>query len=159
VGVGGKKLNTGVTGKKSLFRPGPQPNEIYRYALAPRFMVSKSSEENSWEVRMRLFLRVTDDAGKPHAGRAVTTRRKAAAAGWFNQHWFAKTLATIQFIGDENGQITVGEGDHAVAISTTPKAWSCPVSIDTDALERMMASQKITRDKLQNPDDVDPNDE
>ena len=159
VSVNGKKLNTGVTGKKSLFRPGPQPNEVYRYALAPKFMVSKSSEVNSWELRMRLFIRITDDAGKPHEGRAVTTRRKAAAAGWFNQHWFAKTLATIQYVGEENGQITAGEGDQLVAISTSPKSWSCPVSIDADALVRMMAGQKLTRDKLQDSDGVDPNDE
>ena len=159
VGVSGKKSNTGVTGKKSLFRPGPQPNEVYRYAIAPKFTVSQSREDNSWELRMRLFLRITDDAGTPHTGRAVTTRRKAAAGGWFNQHWFAKTLATIQYIGDEDGHITIGEGDSAVTILAKPKAWSCPISIDTAAVERMMSSQKITRDKLQSSEEADQNDE
>lgn len=157
VNAAGKKISTGVTGKKSLFRPGPQPNEVYRYAVAPKFFASNSSEKHCWEVRLRLFLRITDESGKPHSGRAVTTRRKAAAAGWFNQHWFAKTLATIQHIGDDAGQISVGEGEDAIVISTTPKAWSCPVSIDTDALERMMEGQKATRHRLQKSEETDQN--
>ncbi len=71
VDVNGKNRNTGVTGKKSLFRPGPQPNEVYRYQIAPKFFASGSSEADSWEVRLRLAIRVTDEAGTPHSGRAV----------------------------------------------------------------------------------------
>ncbi len=146
--VSGKNLNTGVTGRKSLFRPGPQPNEVYRYAVSPRFFASGIREINSWEVRLRLALRVTDDAGTPHSGRSVTTRRKAAAKNWFNQHWFAKTLAVMQHIGDDCGNVVIGNGGQRVQVSSAPKSWTCPVSIDSAAIDRMMAEQKMSRDEL-----------
>lgn len=144
----GERRSTGVTGKKSLFRPGPQANEVYRYAIAPKFYSSRGKAIDSWEVRMRLFLRVTNESGTPHTGRAVVTRRKAAANGWFNQHWFAKTLAVIQHLG-EDGLITIGDGHRRIEVSKTPKSWTCPVAIDSAASERMMAEQKETRDALQ----------
>ena len=142
----GKEHKTGMTGKRSLFRPG-QENEVFRYAISPRFFVSGLWTENSWEVRMRLSVRVTDEAGVPHSGRSVITRRKAAAKSWYNQHWFAKTLAVIQHLGPD-GTIVVGAGDRRVEIDATPKSWTCQVSIDSAALERMMAEQKTTRDAL-----------
>lgn len=144
--VEGQKRNTGVTGKKSLFRVG-KPNEVYKYAVAPRFFASGGHRLDSWELRLRLFVRVTDEAGTPHTGLAVTTRRKAAAKGWFNQHWFAKTLAVIQYLG-KDGFIEVGEKARRVLVETTPKSWTCPVAIDQDAVQRMMAEQKRTRDLL-----------
>lgn len=152
VDVNGKNRNTGVTGKKSLFRPGPQPNEVYRYQIAPKFFASGSSEADSWEVRLRLAIRVTDEAGTPHSGRAVIARRKDAAKGWYNQHWFAKTLATIQHIS-RDGVVEIGTGDRLFAVSATPKSWTCPVSIDASAIERMMEEQKESRRARQQPTD------
>ena len=158
--VTGEKRRTGVTGKKSLFRPGPEPNEIYRYALSPKFAASGRGLLDSWEVRMRLFLRMTDDSGAPHSGRAVTTRRKAAAKGWFNQHWFAKTLAAIQHVGGDQDLIMIGAGDRSVQVSTKPKSWICPVSIDSAAIARMMAEQKQTRESLvDSNEETEPSDE
>ena len=69
---------------------------------------------------------------------------KDAAKGWYNQHWFAKTLATIQHIS-KGGVIEVGAGDRLFAVSATPKSWTCPVSIDAGAIERMMEEQRESR--------------
>ena len=147
IDVTGKRKNTGVTGKKSLFRPGPRPNEIYRYFICPVFTISNEKITNSWEVRLRLYLRVTDNSEVPLTGRAIISRRKNAAKTWFNQHWFAKTLAVIQFLSD-NGVIKIGSVDRKLEISTSPMSWVCPVSIDFEAINRMMAYQKTTRDEL-----------
>jgi len=111
--------------------------------VAPTFFASGARSADSWEVRLRLVLRVTNEAGAPFSGRAVLARRKAAAKSWFNQHWFAKTLAVMQHIG-KDGSITIGAGDRQLAVSTAPKSWTCPVSIDSAAVERMMQEQKST---------------
>jgi hypothetical protein len=86
---------------------------------------------------MRIYVRITDVAGKPHEKRAITRRRKKVANDWWNKEWFARTIAVMQAIANGGSEITVGSGNKKVTVSTKPLAWECPVAIDYAAVERI----------------------
>jgi hypothetical protein len=132
--VDGRNTWVGVTGEKTY---GKGDNATpFRYQLAPVFRVGRD-ETGKWWVTTRVYVRITDCEGKPHAKKAITKRRKTVTKGWWNKEWLARTLAVMQAISGGKQQIEIGSGKRRVAVNTAPLEWECPVSIDLEALERV----------------------
>ena len=109
---------------------------VYHYQLAPIFRVGFDGDGNAW-VTTRVYARVTEPDGTPFKGKAIGRRRKHLAKSWWNQHWLARTLALMQAIANDSGQILVGPAGRQVVASADPMTWECPVSIDEAAVERL----------------------
>jgi hypothetical protein len=132
--VDGRATRVAVTGER-LYGSGERAVP-FRYQLCPTFRVGLD-EAGAWWVTMRIYVRITDVAGKPHVKRAITRRRKKVANDWWNKEWFARTIAVMQAIANGGSEITVGSGNKKVTVSTKPLAWNCSVAIDYAAVERI----------------------
>ncbi|MFN0007196.1 MAG: hypothetical protein ACKVXR_04745 [Planctomycetota bacterium] len=130
----GKRTTVSVTGKRQ-WGFGTRA-ETYHYQLAPQFRVGFDSAGHAW-VTTRIYARVTQVDGTPFEGKAIGRRRRHLAKSWWNQHWLARTLAVMQAIASEPGLIVVGPPENRIAIATAPLSWSCPVSIDESAVQRI----------------------
>jgi hypothetical protein len=132
--VDGRRTRVGATGEKSY---GSGDRAVpFRYQLCPTFRVGQD-EESRWWMTMRLYVRITDTDGQPHQKKAIIRRRKKVTKGWWNQEWFARTLAVMQWLGKGGPEIAVGPVNCRVTVSTTPTSWDCPVAIDYQAVERI----------------------
>ena len=129
----------------------------YRYQLGPVFRVSFDDEGVVW-VMLRLYVRVTDQDGKPLDVRLIPSRRKRVTRNWWNRQWLQRTVGMMQFIAGEGaditGEIVIGSGKQAVTVNVSPLSWECPVSIDVEALDRVghfqaeLAAVRETEDTL-----------
>ena len=108
----------------------------FRYQLCPTFRAGYD-EAGSWWVTMRVYVRITDTAGIPHEKKAIIRRRKKVTKGWWNNDWFARTLAVMQAVAGHKAEIVIGSGSGALIVSTQPLGWDCPVAIDHQAVEKI----------------------
>ena len=132
--VDGRHTRVALTGEKTQPRGrGPEP---FRYQLCPRFRVGFDEDHVCW-VTLRIYVRVTDRDGVPHQRKAITRRRKTVTRSWWNKEWFARTLGMMQALSEGCSEIVVGSGRRSVTVSCQPMQWSCPVSIDYGAVERL----------------------
>lgn len=151
----GTKSRVNVTGIRQ-FGYGERTQK-YHYQLAPIFRVGTDTERKWW-VTTRVYVRVTQPDGTPLAGKAITSRRKHVAKSWWNQHWFARTMGVMQALTENGMEIVVTDGQQRVAISTTPLTWNCPISIDSEAVDRIgdfqeeMASLRYTDEETEEAD-------
>lgn len=152
--VDGRNAWVGVTGEKSLGQ-GERATP-FRYQLAPMFKIGQD-ESGRWWVTTRVYVRVTTVDGEPIVKKGIGRRRKVVTRSWWNKEWFSRTLAVMQAIGNADSTIEIGSGHRTVRISTVPLNWECPVSINTDALDRVgdfqeeMAAMRF----MEEPDDED----
>lgn len=128
----------------------------FHYQLAPRFRASRD-EEGSWWVTTRLYVRVTDTSGTPFELKDITRRRKSVTKSWWNKEWIARLLGVMQALRTSDSDIQIGEGQHAVTVSAVPLEWSCPVSIDVIALDRIGDVQEEMA-AIRSADDSDDSD-
>lgn len=153
--VDGRKTRVAVTGEKQL--GSGERASSFRYQLCPTFRVGQDEQGSFW-VTMRLYVRITDVAGQPHQKKAIIRRRKNVTKSWWNQEWFARTVAVMQNLGGGTSEIAVGSGSKKVSISTEPFEWDCPVAIDYVAVERMGNFQEELAE-LRYVDEEDESDE
>lgn len=132
--VDGRRTHVALTGERQ-YGFGERATR-FRYQLAPRFRVGRD-DSGQWWVTTRIYIRVTDLAGIPFQGKAIIRRRKAVTRSWWNKEWLARTLGVMHALSTDQGVIRIGEGHRAVTVSTSPLEWSCPVALDTAALERI----------------------
>jgi hypothetical protein len=124
----GSKGRLKVTGERK-FWIGPDLRETTRYHLSPAFSPSLDTfGRPCYILRIRLFL--TDVEGKPLPLRKAISRRKKICAGWWNDAWLARTLATLQFItGGEELKLGFTEA-CGLSISAVPRLLQSPEGID-----------------------------
>lgn len=109
----------------------------FRYQLAPKFYVSRDQEARWW-VTLRLYVRVTTCDGKPLEGKDILRRRKKVTKGWWNKHWLVRTLGVVQALTQDGDRyVRTGFEPHQVAMDSEPLQWSCPISIDGEAVDRL----------------------
>jgi hypothetical protein len=155
--VDGSKTRVGVTGLRQSGY-GDRAKQ-FKYQLAPRFRIGRDTE-GKWWITTRLYVRVTELDGTPFIGKSIASKRKTVTRSWWNQHWLARTLGVMQFFADACNEIVISDGVAKVVVSTTPLSWDCPVSIDSEAVERIgdfqeeMASLRFTEeDSLEEAED------
>ena len=132
--AGGKKSTVAVTGFRQ-WGSGENATKFF-YQLAPFFRILVSRD---WEVSvvLRVYVRVTDNQDKLFEGKAINRRRKRVTKSWWNDHFLARVLGIVQYFGEGDDEISVGNADHEIRIATRPLTWECSVSIDEEAVDRV----------------------
>jgi hypothetical protein len=108
----------------------------FLYQLAPRFSPQREVD-GSWNVIVKVYIRVTTPAGMTFEGKEIGRRRKVVSKSWWNKEWLARLLGVVQALQTSEGLIEIGEGDRAVVMQTKPLSWECPVGLDVVALSGM----------------------
>lgn len=101
----------------------------FLYQLSPRFLPWRDFD-GTWNVVVRIYVRVTTLEGVPFEGKEIGRRRKIVAKSWWNKEWLARLLGVVQALETSDGCIEIGEGLRAVVMLTTPLNWQCPVGLD-----------------------------
>lgn len=134
--VDGRKTRVSMAGEKQ-YGWGDRATR-FRYQLCPKFKPG-IDDNGDWWVTLGIYVRVTDLAGKPYELKDIIRRRKKVTKNWWNKEWLARTIGMMQALKDteDNDLITIGTGNHQVAVVTNPLEWECPVSIDVEAVDRI----------------------
>jgi hypothetical protein len=123
-----------VCGEKHRWRPN-EKGEDYNWQLAPDVRCYGSSRD-PWEFRTRVILRVTYRDGVPVEPKRVITFRRHAANNWNQDKFRDLNLLFMQHLAPGEATVTIGEANQAVVISTFPRTFQSPISIDEDALPK-----------------------
>ncbi|CAB3799988.1 hypothetical protein [Paraburkholderia fynbosensis] len=107
----------------------------FAYQLSPAFS-PKQGPDGSWEVLLRIYVRVTTLEGVPFEGPEINRRRKIVTKSWWNQKWLRLLLGIVQSLETGPDTIQIGTGPRSVTMSTRPLMWECPVGLDVVALAR-----------------------
>jgi hypothetical protein len=143
----GKNRRVGIVGERS-FSAGRNKSR-YRYHLAPTFSAVWNSDRYGIIVRPRIH--ITDLQGNLLLTRAAVARRKDIGGTWWNDDWFLRIQAVMQFLSMD-GKIVVGSAaDEMVAVDSTPRTWQVAVGINEVALQ----DAKANRDEIAKHDDPD----
>lgn len=129
--VDGRPTKVQLTGERNKTRGDTVQSTLYQ--LAPRFRPQREAD-GTWNVVLKIYIRVTDANGKIFEGKEIARRRKGVTKAWWNNHFLARLLGIIQALETRAGHIEVGEGRRAVVVDTAPLCWQCPVGLDVEAL-------------------------
>jgi hypothetical protein len=107
--------------------------ERFRHHLALQFRPSlRLYGRPVIQVRNRVYL--TDLAGRPLEGIKLVRRRKLLCRDWWNHQWLSRLLASVTFLGDEQGEIALTErSTERVVIAARPITLTAPDGIDEAA--------------------------
>ncbi|MBS0377197.1 MAG: restriction endonuclease [Proteobacteria bacterium] len=151
--VDGRPTSVQLTGERT--KGWGDTASKFRYQLAPTFRPQKEWD-GSWNVVVRLYIRVTTLEGVLFEGKEIGRRRKVVSRSWWNKEWLARLLGAVQALQTELGHIVVGEGAQRVVIETKPLTWECPVGLDALALSGMSdIGEEIAQVRVREEDDAD----
>lgn len=120
-----------VTGERKWRRDGANP---YRYHVAPEFYIIRDSDD-SWEVALRVRVRITHADGAVPTGKGVNKRRKKLCKNWWNQQWLNKVVGIAYFLAEGESQIVIGDGPrNRLLIEASPQTWEISVRLNEEAL-------------------------
>lgn len=130
----------------------------FLYQLSPRFSPWRDFD-GTWNIVVRIYIRVTTPDGIPFEGKEIGRRRKIVAKSWWNKEWLARLLGVVQALETSDGRIEIGEGLHAVVMLTRPLNWQCPVGLDVLALSGLsdLGEEIATYRTREGDDDEDEN--
>jgi hypothetical protein len=128
----GSKSFVNSVGERTYWRPGL--SVPYKYQLAPGFSTVHLTE-TSLAVLVRLRVRFTDQHGAVLPARTATSRRKHLCKNWWNDDWFNRTLATMQFLSSGDRIVIGSTPAETIAIATAPDQWTVPLRINEAVLE------------------------
>ena len=101
----------------------------YRYHLAPVFS-AEALPSGGLALFVRVRLRLTDDNGIPLKGRTIVSRRKHLCKNWWNDDWFHRMLAIMQFLSDD-GTIVIGPiSSDQIVVNVAPDSWEVPIRVE-----------------------------
>jgi hypothetical protein len=106
-------------------------------------------------VRPRIH--ITNLKGEPLTPRGALARRKDIGGTWWNDDWFLRIQAVMQFLSN-GAEIVIGSLPHEkVVVAMQPRTWQVAVSIDDAAVK----DAKTDRDEIAKREDIeeDENDE
>lgn len=129
--VDGRATNVQLTGERT--KGWGERASRFLYQLAPIFRPQLDTD-GSWNVIVRVYVRVTTLEGELFEGVEIGRRRKVVTRSWWNQQWLARLLGVVQGLETSPGQVMIGEGKRAVIMQTQMLSWECPVGLDVLAL-------------------------
>ncbi|WP_207003578.1 hypothetical protein [Trinickia mobilis] len=132
--VDGRATSVQLTGERTKGW-GERASRFF-YQLAPIFR-PQLDIDGSWNVVVKVYVRVTTLEGELFEGIEIGRRRKVVTRSWWNQQWLARMLGVVQGLETSPGQVMIGEGKRAVIMQTRPLSWECPVGLDVLALSGM----------------------
>lgn len=143
----GKDRRVGVVGERT-FGVGRNKSR-YRYYLAPTFSAVWNTD--SYGIILRPRIHITTLQGTPFSARGALARRKDIGGTWWNDDWFHRIHAVMQFLSD-GAQIVVGSlPNERVVVERNPRTWEVAVSINDAAVR----DAKADRDEIANREDTD----
>src|SRR5207247_2505148 len=129
----------------------------FLYQLAPRFHPQYDAD-GSWNVVLRVYIRVTTPEGAMFEGKEIGRRRKIVSKSWWNKEWLARLLGVVQALQTLEGRMEIGEGARAVVMQTNPLSWECPVGLDVMALSGIPdLGQEIAQYRAREDDEDEDN--
>jgi hypothetical protein len=130
----GKKIpSLAANGEKKFFKPKNQ-SEYYKYHLAPTFFIRTDLFQN-FVALVRIRIHLTDQSGAALPNRKINSRRKHLCKSWWNDNWFKRILAVVQFLA-ENDQIFIGDiPKEQIVLSSRPLSFSASGGINEAVLE------------------------
>ncbi|SFI37315.1 TIR domain-containing protein [Collimonas sp. OK307] len=127
----------------------------FLYQLSPMFRV-QWDDDGTWNVIVRVYIRVTTLEGGMFEGKEIGRRRKIVSKSWWNKQWLARLLGVVQALQTSEGQIEIGEGVRAIVMQTKPLSWECPVGLDVMALSGLSdIGHEIAEYRTRDDDDED----
>ena len=88
----------------------------FLYQLSPRFSPWRDFD-GTWNMVLRMYIRVTTPEGVPFEGKEMGRRRKIVTKSWWNKEWLARLLGVVQALetseGHANRRRTACGGCHA----------------------------------------------
>lgn len=151
--VVGKSRRVGVVGERK-FGAGANKSR-YRYYLAPTFSAIWNTDRYGIVLRPRIH--ITNLKGESLTPRGALARRKDIGGTWWNDEWFLRIQAVMQFLSN-GSEIVVGSVlEEKVIVAAHPRTWQVPVSINDDGVR----DAKADRDEIAQREDIeeDENDE
>jgi hypothetical protein len=130
----GKKIPPlAACGEKKFFKPKNQ-SEYYKYHLAPTFFIRTDLFQN-FVALVRIRIHLTDQSGAALPSRKINSRRKHLCKSWWNDNWFKRILAVVQFLS-ENEKIIIGDiPKEQIVLSSHPLSFGVSGGIREAALE------------------------
>lgn len=143
----GKDRRVGVVGERT-FGVGRNKSR-YRYYLAPTFSAVWNTDNYGIVLRPRIH--ITNLQGQTLTPRGALARRKDIGGTWWNDDWFLRIQAVMQFLSDGD-KIVVGSllGERVV-VERDPRTWQVAVSINDAAVR----DAKADRDEIAKREDMD----
>ncbi|MGC2519702.1 MAG: hypothetical protein WA373_11430 [Burkholderiales bacterium] len=132
--VDGRSTTVQLTGERT--KGWGDRASLFLYQLAPRFL-PQYDIDGTWNVVVRIYIRVTTLEGAMFEGKEIGRRRKTVSKSWWNKELLARLLGVVQALQTSEGRIEIGEGARAVVMQTKPLSWECPVGLDVMALSGM----------------------
>ncbi len=122
-----------ASGEKKYFKPKNQ-SEYYKYHLAPTFFIRTDLFQNSVAL-VRIRIHLTDQSGTALPNRKINSRRKHLCKSWWNDNWFKRILAIVQFLA-ENEKIIIGDiPKEQIVLSSNPLSFGASGGINETALK------------------------
>lgn len=156
--VDGRATSVQLTGERT--KGWGERASRFLYQLAPVFR-PQVDVDGSWNVVVKVYVRVTTLDGELFEGKEIGRRRKVVTRAWWNQQWLARLLGVVQGLETSPGQVTIGVGRRSVIMQTRPLSWECPVGLDVSALSGLSdIGQEIAqyRERLDDDDDEEGGD-
>jgi hypothetical protein len=155
--VDGRSTTVYLTGERTK-RLG-QRDTTFRYQLAPKFFAGHDPD-GSWNVVVRIYIRVTTAEGVLFEGKDISRHRKRVTRSWWNQQWLPRLLGVVQALQTSEGVIEVGEAGREVQMQTKPLSWQCPVGLDVVPLSALPdIGEELAESRAREDDDQDSDSE
>lgn len=129
--VDGRPTTVQLTGERT--KGWGERASPFAYQLAPQFRPQRD-HDGTWNVIVRIYIRVTTPAGEVFEGKEIGRRRKIVSKSWWNKQWLARLLGVVQALESTKGRIEIGEGSRAVVMLTKPLTWECPIGLDVQSI-------------------------
>lgn len=143
----GKSRRVGVVGERKFGRGANKSR--YRYYLAPTFSAMWNTDRYCIVLRPRIH--ITNLKGELLTPRSALARRKDIGGTWWNDDWFLRIQAVMQFLSNGTS-ITVGSAPaDQVVVAMHPRTWQVGVRINDAAVR----SAKADRDEIAKREDVE----
>jgi len=142
----GKKISSlKVYGERKYYLP-QNKSEYYRYQLAPTFFIDNRMFRNDQDesdlsmetavALVRLKIRFTDTENVLLSSRKSVSRRKHLCKNWWNDDWFKRILAIVQFLSGGEKLVIGHLPSEQIWIDAQPLKFSISGGIDEERLGR-----------------------
>jgi hypothetical protein len=128
----------------------------YRYHLAPVFHVRRDLVDGHC-ILLRLRLLMTDESGTLLAPRRALSRRKHLCKNWWNDEWFKRHLAVLQFLANGGETIAFGAGAEEVRFSSKLESIAVDFGINEEQLAKKRTKEEEAFIDVKDNDEDDSN--
>lgn len=145
--VQGKDRRVGVVGERT-FGVGKNKSR-YRYYLAPTFSAIWNTD--CYGIVLRPRIHITNLQGQTLTPRGALSRRKDIGGTWWNDDWFLRIQAVMQFLSDGDKIVVGSLPVEQVVVERLPRTWQVAVSINDAAVR----DAKSDRDEIAQRQDIE----